>query len=237
MKQLQEEEQKWLKQLEEDRLKRKRQLHEEEELWIIEQEENKRARRAAQLEEEEKWKKQLQKEEEDKWNKEREAQRLKRLKQQRDEEEKWERQQKDLEGKRKAEEEMKRNRLSFSSLPIRETKTISFEKILSGSALQQSLLLTQQAVDKEERKQNRVSLTFTISGIPERLLLAGPQRHCFTGRLEPKNGWFYSDELIIYRAKTWEIPEPKIASIDRIVIRALPESIFKSVTVKYTWFG
>merc|ERR1712212_615064 len=91
--------------------------------------------------------------------------------------------------------------------------------------------------DKEERKQNRVSLTFTISGIPERLLLAGPQRHCFTGRLEPRNGWFYSDELIIYRAKTWEIPEPKIASIDRIVIRALPESIFKSVTVKYTWFG
>merc|ERR1712025_680953 len=205
-----------------------------------------------------KWKRQqLQKEEEDKWNKEREAQRLKRLKQQREEEEKWElelernkeqwqknkeqheitlkRQQEALEAKRKAEEErilteeqalLKRNQLSFSSLPIKQTKSIAFEKVMTGNALQQSLLLTQQELKKEERKQNRVYLTFTLSGIPEK-----------TGRLEPSDGWFYSNELIIYRAKTLEIPESKLASIDRIVIRALPENLYKSVTVKYTWFG
>ena len=51
-----------------------------------------------------------------------------------------------------------------------------------------------------------------------------------TGQLESNPGWFYSNQLIVYRAKTWEIPESKIATIDRIVIRALPQDIYKSVT-------
>merc|ERR1719357_360651 len=141
----------------------------------------------------------------------------------------WQKQQKIFEAKRKEEEEMailKQNRLSFSSLPIKETKIVSFEKIMLGSELQQSLQETQRQLDKDERKQNRVYLTFTLSGIPER-----------SGQLERSDGWFYSDELLIFRAKTWEIPEPKIATIDRIIIRALPENLFRRVAVSYHWFG
>merc|ERR1712168_856911 len=193
-----------------------------------------------------------------KWNKEREAEQLKRLKLRREEEEKWQREMEkereersksreaDLEEwrrrqreeeearkkeeedrlKSKEEEEAKRQRLSFSTLPIKETKTISFEKILADSSLQQSLLLSQRESAKEERKRNRVILTFTLSGIPEK-----------AGQLESTPGWCYSNQLIIYRAKTWELPESRCATIDRIVIRALPENVDKSVTAKFNWFG
>merc|ERR1711990_998523 len=126
----------------------------------------------------------------------------------------------------KDEEEAKRQRLSFSALPIKETKTISFEKILADSSPQQSLLLSQRESAKEERKRNRVILTFTLSGMPEK-----------AGQLESTPGWCYSNQLIIYRAKTWELPESRCATIDRIVIRALPENVDKSVTAKFNWFG
>merc|ERR1712142_977079 len=175
-------------------------------------------------------------EDEEKWAKEWEREKQLRMKQREADAAAW-RQQLEAEEKRRKEEEervrkqeeavlLQQQKLSFSSLPVKETKTVLFEKIVCGSALQQSLMLTQKQLEQEERKNNRVFLTFTLSGIPEK-----------NGHLERSPGWYYSDELIIHRAKTYEIPQSFVATIDRIVIRALPENLYKSVTVKQRWFG
>merc|ERR1711915_273687 len=119
-------------------------------------------------------------------------------------------------------------KLSFSSLPVRESTTIYFDKIVAGHSLQESLLLLKQNLEKEERKKNRVMFQVTVSGIPAK-----------AGYLEENNqlGWFYSNQLVIHRAKTYDLPECQITTLETIKIKGLPESIHKYVTVNFAFVG
>merc|ERR1712002_221638 len=110
----------------------------EEDKWNKEREAEQLKRLKLRREEEEKWQREMEKEREER-SKSREADLEEWRRRQREEDEARKKEEEDR-LKSKEEEEAKRQRLSFSALPIKETKTISFEKILADSSLQQSLL-------------------------------------------------------------------------------------------------
>merc|ERR1712142_880162 len=122
---MKEEEDKWNREIEAQRVKRIKQQAEDEEKWAKEWEREKQLRMKQREADAAAWRQQLEAEEK-----------------RRKEEEERRRKEED-ERVRKQEEAvlLQQQKLSFSSLPVKETKTVLFEKIVCGSALQQSLML------------------------------------------------------------------------------------------------
>merc|ERR1711915_739120 len=228
---LKEEEEQWKQKLQQEKQNHEKMLKDEEKRWKKQLEDLAKEKDLQKKQEEEKWKKMAEMEswkrqqklqdDEERWNKEIELKRQKQQQKLKEEEEKWIK-------KQKEDLLQQMQKLSFSSLPVRESTTIYFDKIVAGHSLQESLLLLKQNLEKEERKKNRVMFQVTVSGIPAK-----------AGYLEENNqlGWFYSNQLVIHRAKTYDLPECQITTLETIKIKGLPESIHKYVTVNFAFVG